>query len=246
MLTQHYYRGNGQSSSATAANLISSDSNLTNCLGLLNTGANSIRVPFRIGECNSYFNGGAPGVSNVYASSLWILDFLFNCAQGGAAGANLHGGGDVNSYSPIADNSGVVVEARPLFYGMKLFTLAGQGTLVQTNLSVGGINATAYAIKSPGSGVNLVVVNKDATQNLQLSISMPQSANSANLVTMTQLSSGATGPSLSATSGVTIQNATINADGGFTPSAGYDLTVNGSQIDCYVPALSAVLIKTDQ
>ena len=86
VLTQHYYRGNGQSSSATAANLIASDSNLTNCLGLLNSGANSIGVPFRIGECNSYFNGGAPGVSNAYASSLWILDFLFNCAQGGAPG----------------------------------------------------------------------------------------------------------------------------------------------------------------
>ena len=244
MLTQHYYRGNGQSSSAAAANLIASDSNLTNCLGLLNTGANSIGVPFRIGECNSYFNGGAPGVSNAYASSLWILDFLFNCAQGGAAGVNLHGGGNVNSYSPIADNSGAVVEARPLFYGMKLFTLAGQGTLVQTNLSAGGINATAYAVKGPGKAVNLIVVNKDATQNLQLTISMPQSVSSATLMAMTQLSSGAQGPSLSATSGVTIQDATIDPNGEFSPSAPYNLSQDGSQMSCYVPALSAVLIKT--
>ena len=193
---------------------------------------------------SSYFNGGAPGVSNAYASSLWILDFLFNCAQGGAAGVNLHGGGNVNSYSPIADNSGAVVEARPVFYGMKLFTLAGQGTLVQTNLSVGGINATAYAVKGPGKAVNLIVVNKDATQNLQLTISMPQSVSSATLMTMTQLSSGAQGPSLSATSGVTIQDATIDPNGEFTPSAPYNLSPDGSQMSCYVPALSAVLIKT--
>jgi hypothetical protein len=246
LLTQHYYRGDGESATSTIDNLISADSNLVNCLSLLNAGAQSIGVPFRIGECNSYFDGGAVGVSDAYASALWVVDFLFNCAQGGAAGVNLHGGGDADGYTPIADNNGAVVEARPIFYGMTLFTLAGQGVVYQTNLSAGRINATAYAVKNSNGDMNLVVVNKDTTQNLQLTISMPQSVNSANLVTMTQLSSGATGPCLSATSGVTIQNATINANGGFTPSAGYDLTVNGSQIDCYVPALSAVLIKTDQ
>jgi hypothetical protein len=244
MLTQHYYRGNGQSPSATIANLLSSDSNLINCLGLLNTGANSIGIPFRIAECNSYFNGGAPGVSNAYASSLWVLDFLFNCAQRGAAGVNLHGGGNVNSYSPIADSSGAVVEARPLFYGMKFFNLAGQGTLISANLSAGEVNASAYAVKSSGGAVNLIIVNKDATQNLQLTISMPQSVSSATLMTMTQLSSGAPAPNLSATSGVTIQDATIDPDGGFAPSIPFDLSPNGAQISCYVPAGSAVLIKT--
>ncbi len=244
LLTQHYYRGNGESSSATAANLISSDSNLSSCLSLLNSGAGSIGVPFRIGECNSYYDGGAEGVSDAYASSLWILDFLFNCARGGAAGVNLHGGGDSACYTPIADNSGAVIEARPLFYGMKLFTLAGQGTIYQTSLSAGGINATAYAVKSASGNVNLIVVNKDATQNLSLSVSMPKSVSSASLMTMTQLSSGAEGPSLSATSGVTIQGATIDANGDFAPSAAYDLSTSGSTISCYVPALSAVLIQT--
>jgi hypothetical protein len=244
LLTQHYYCGEGNSSSATAANLIAPDSKLTGCLNLLNTGGTSIGVPYRLAECNSYADGGAPGVSNSYASSLWVLDFLFNSAQGGAAGVNLHGGGDVNSYSPIADNDGAVVEARPVFYGMKLFTLAGQGTLCQTNLSVGGVNATAYAVKDSSGDMTLVIVNKDATQNLQLSVSLPQAVSSASLTTMTQLSAGADGPSLAATSGVTIQGASINQDGAFAPSAAYTLAPSGAQVSCYVPALSAVLIKT--
>jgi hypothetical protein len=63
-------------------------------------------------------------------------------------------------------------------------------------------------------------------------------------MTMTQLSSGAEGPSLSATSGVTIQDATIDPNGEFTPSAPYNLSPDGVQMSCYVPALSAVLIKT--
>jgi len=60
---------------------------------------------------------------------------------------------------------------------------------------------------------------------------------------MTQLSSGATAPDLVATAGVTIQGASVNVDGTFSPSTAYTLTANSSQLTCYVPALSAVLIQ---
>lgn len=243
LVTQHYYRGDGTASASTAAKLLGSDTYLTNNLGLLSAASQATGIPFRMGECNSYYNGGAIGVSNSYASSLWVLDFLFGCAQGGASGVNLHGGGHANGYTPIADNNGTVIEARPEFYGMTLFTLAGQGTLYQTSLSAGSTNVTAYAVKTAAGGLNIIIVNKDTSQNLEMTISLPQSAKSAALTTMSQLSSGATGPSLTATSGVTIQGASIAANGDFTPGAAYELTANGSQIECYVPALSAVLIE---
>lgn len=243
LMTQHYYRGDGKSSNATAANLLSTDLNLAKCLGLLNAASQSTGIPFRLGECNSYFNGGAVGVSNSYASALWMTDFLFNCALGGAVGVNVHGGNNV-SYTPIADKAGAVVEVRPEFYGMMLFALAGKGTLYQTSLSLGGINATAYAVKDSSGNLNLVIVNKDTTQNLQLTISLPQKIGSATLITMNQNASGVEGPSLAATSGVTIQDSTIAPDGSFRPSSSYSLSVGSSQISCYVPALSAVLIKT--
>lgn len=245
MVTQHYYRGDGQTANLTTANLISADSNLPKCMGALSAASQSTGIPFRIGECNSYFNGGAMGVSNSYASALWVLDFLFGCAQGGASGVNFHGGGHANGYTPIADNNGAVVEARPEFYGITMFTMAGQGTLCGTSLSSGSANATAYAVKSASGGMNIIIVNKDATQNLDLSISLPQSARSASLLTMSQLSSGANGPSLSATSGVTIQGAAITASGDLKPASPYALTVKGTQVDCYVPALSAVLIQVN-
>jgi hypothetical protein len=59
LLTQHYYRANGQSPSSTAAFLITADSNLTNDLNILNSGAKGIGIPYRIAECNSYYNGGS-------------------------------------------------------------------------------------------------------------------------------------------------------------------------------------------
>jgi hypothetical protein len=176
-------------------------------------------------------------------SSLWVIDYLFNCAQGGAVGVNFHGGGDGPGYTPIADNKGSVVGARPEFYGILLFTLAGQGNLYTTQISAGPLNVTAYAVALSSGGLNLIVVNKDLTQNLQLTTQLPKSVSSATLLVLTQLTSGATGPDLSATSGVTIQGASVNPDGTFTPSSAYTLDPSGVQFTCYVPALSAVLIR---
>jgi hypothetical protein len=243
LLTQHYYRADGQLPSSTAAYLITPDPTLIANLGILEQGAKSIGVPYRMSECNSFSNGGASGVSDSYASSLWVIDYLFNCAQGGAAGVNFHGGGDGPGYTPIADGAGSVVGARPEFYGILLFTLAGQGTLYTTQISAGSLNVTAYAVKRSSGGLNLVVVNKDLTQNLQLTAQLPESARSATLLEMTQLTSGNSAPDLTATSGVTIQGASVNTDGTFSPSASYTLNPSGSKLECYVPALSAVLIQ---
>lgn len=244
LLTQHYYRGNGQSAGSTAANLVTPDPTLLSDLSVLNSGAKAIGAPYRMSECNSYYNGGSSGVSNAYCSSLWVVDFLFNCAMNGCAGTNFHGGGNGDGYTPIGDSGGAVVEARPEFYGILLFTLAGQGTLYTTSLSgLGGLNVTAYAVKTT-SGLNLVIVNKDSAQNLQLTIQLPQNATSPTLLEMTQLSSGASGPNLSATSGVTIQSASVGASGSFSPGNPYTLSPNGMQVTCYVPYLSAVLIQT--
>jgi hypothetical protein len=244
LLTQHYYRGNGQSASSTAANLVTPDPNIVSDLATLDAGATGIGVPFRMSECNSYYNGGADGVSDAYCSSLWVIDFLFDCAIGGSVGTNFHGGGDGDGYTPIADSGGAVVEARPEYYGILFFTLAGQGELYTTSLSgIGSLNVTAYAVKTASGGLSLVIVNKDSMQNLQMTVQLPQSAPTATLLEMTQLSSGATGPSLSATSGVTIQGASIGVNGSLTPGAAYTLSTSGSRVTCYVPALSAVLIQ---
>jgi hypothetical protein len=238
LLTQHYYRGNGKSATSTAANLITPDTNLINDLAIVNTAAQAIGVPYRLAECNSYYHGGSSGVSDSYASSLWVLDYLFDCALGGASGVNFHGGGSGSGYTPIADSGGTIIEARPEYYGILLFNLAGQGDLLTTTLNAASLNATAYAVKAASGNLNLIVVNKDRASNLSLSIQLPQSASSATLIELAQTSA-----SLTATSGVTIQGANVAANGSFTPDAAYTLATGGTHLTCYVPALSAVLIQ---
>jgi hypothetical protein len=236
LLTQHYYRQSGASPTSTASFLISPDSQLMTDLGILKAGAQQLGIPYRVSECNSFFNGGAAGVSNSYASSLWVLDFLFNVAMGGATGVNMHGGGNAPGYTPIADDSGAVIEARPEYYGLLLFALAGTGTLLETQLSAGSVDVTAYAVKTPSGGLNIVLVNKDTLQNLTLTIQANQPVKTASMQTMT-------GPSLAALSGVTIQGATMNKDGTFAPASPGTLTPAAGRTTCFLPALSAALIS---
>jgi hypothetical protein len=83
-----------------------------------------------------------------------------------------------------------------------------------------------------------VVVNKDSTQNLQLSVDTGITVNTAALQVMT-------GPALDATSGVAIQGAAVAPDGSFAPAAPYAPAIASGVVSCYVPALSAVLVQVN-
>lgn len=49
-------------------------------------------VPYRMTEGNTCYRGGKPGVSDTFASALWVADYLLDLANFGYAGANIHGG----------------------------------------------------------------------------------------------------------------------------------------------------------
>jgi uncharacterized protein (TIGR03437 family) len=232
LLSDHYYRGNGQLATSTVNLLVSPDANIVKQAALMLAVSQSIDVPYRFAETNSFYNGGAPNVSDSYASALWVIDHLFACASNGAVGINLHGGGNSTGYTPIADSNGVVAEARPEFYGVTLFTLAGQGMLQQTSISAGSVNATAYAIQVVSGALSIIINNKDQNLYLSVTLKLPQAASSATMIQMT-------GPSLSATTGITIQGSSIQQDGTFSPSPATTISLPSFIVN----PLSAVLIQ---
>jgi hypothetical protein len=170
---------------------------------------------------------------------------MFTSALYGAQGVNFHGGSGA-SYSPLPQSGATVVSVAPLYYGMLFFTMAGTGNLLQTTVSASGLNVSAYTVQT-SSGYSIVVVNKDASHNLQVTVQLPTTLSLANVTQLTQISTGASGPNLSATSGVTIQGQTVGLTGTYSPSSSilpYILIPSGSQVTCYAPALSAVIIRT--
>ena len=237
LLSMHYYRANGQSSSSTIQLLLSyPDTTLQKELMSLLAASQAAEVPYRMAETNSFYNGGAPNVSDSYASALWVIDHLFTIAQGGSVGVNLHGGGDSDGYTPIADSDGVVLEARPEYYGALLCALAGRGALLATTITAGSLNTSAYTVQNSPTQLSLIINNKDAMQNLQFTVTCPGLVESATLQLLA-------GPSLSATSGVTIQGSSVNPDGSFAPQSPYGLSVSSDMFTGYVPAASAALIS---
>jgi hypothetical protein len=238
LLTQHYYVANGQSDASTIALLLAPDPALDTELAALSTAATDAGIAnaYRLSECNSFYNGGAPGVSDGYGTALWAIDFLFTNARYGSTGTNFHGGGDGPGYTPIADDGTTVVGARPEFYGMLLFAKAGTGTLYTTTGSLASPNFSAYAIGASGAAASVVLSNKDSVTTVRATVDVGTAITSAQVTRLT-------GPSLSATTGVQLGGASIQADGGFTPNAPEALSTSGSTFTIDVGPASAALVS---
>jgi hypothetical protein len=240
LLTQHYYRGNGQSPGSTIAELLEPDPALITMLDALNAAAaaNHLTEGYRLAETNSFYNGGAPGISNGYGTALWVIDFLFTNALHGSVGVNLHGGGNGTGYTPIADTGQQVVGVRPDYYGLLFFTLAGSGELVSTTTNAGGLNFTAYTVLASDGSRRVVLVNKDANATSHVTVNLGEAATSATALFLT-------GTELSATSGFELAGTTVLPDGTFVPRSAADVPVSGSSLELDVPAASAALLQVN-
>jgi autotransporter-associated beta strand protein len=237
MVTQHYYRGDGESPDATMALLLEPDTSLPGTVSSIATAATAAGLPlgYRTDECNSYYGGGSANVSDAYGAALWTLDFMFISAINGCQGVNFHGG-YTSEYTPIFDNGTSVVDARPVFYGLKMFSLLPQGRVMPAIVSLGSsINFTAYGVQEDSGAIGAILNNKETNDSVQVSINLGSIVTAAQ---MTEL----TGPSLNSTNGYTIGGATINPDGSWAGGVQAVLSATNGQLTITVPPMSAVLL----
>jgi hypothetical protein len=238
LLTQHYYRANGQDASSTLALLLQPDPALLKNLQLLSSAANALPLGFRMGECNSFYNGGAPNVSDGYGTALWSLDYMFSCALAQCRGVNFHGGGNGTGYTPIADSNGAVVEARPVFYGMTMFAQLAQGHAVPATVTLGqSVNFTAYGVARTDGGTNVLLVNKDPAITVIAAVD-------AGATVRAMVPLALTGPGLSATTGLLLGDVGIGADGTWSPQKASPLAAANGQLTVNVAPLSALLLQS--
>ncbi len=236
LLTQHYYRANGQLATSTIELLLMPDPSLPTSLGPLVAAAKSNGLRgFRMGECGSFYNGGAPGVSDAYGTALWALDYLFVLATNGATGANFHGGGSGPGYTPISDSNGVVVEARPAFYGMLAFAQTANGKLGTTTIHTAPSSFTAYCVARSDGSLNIVAINKDPATTILASIALDRPTTSLTTLALS-------GSSLSATEGTTLGTASIGSDGSWHPTRATSAFAQTSALGIAVPPASALVL----
>ncbi|HXC36400.1 MAG TPA: glycosyl hydrolase family 79 C-terminal domain-containing protein [Candidatus Acidoferrales bacterium] len=239
MVTQHYYRGNGQSPDATMALLLQPDASLPGTVNTIASAATAAGLPlgYRTDECNSYYGGGAANVSDAYGTALWTLDFMFTSAINGCQGVNFHGGGNTAIYTPIFDNGTNVIEARPVFYGLKMFSLLPQGRVLPAIVTPGSnINFTAYGVREDSGATCAVLNNKETNDAVDVSINLGSVVTAAQMIELT-------GTNLASTNGYTLGGAAINPDGSWTGGVQSVLIATNGQLTITVPPMSAVLLN---
>jgi hypothetical protein len=132
----------------------------------------SNRLPYRLEEANSFYDGGAADVSDTYASALWALDYLWWWAQHGASGVNFHTGDTVAARednkpcryatfwtSPLGYN------VHPIGYAEKMFSLGSQGGLIPAAVvNPANVNLAAYAAAS-GRKLYVTLINREYGKN---------------------------------------------------------------------------------
>ena len=168
------------------------------------------RLPLRITESNSVGGSGLAGVSDVYASSLWAVDHMYTLAENGAVGVNFHGSFGGGNYEAVSGGSGSYT-AHPLYYAMLLFHTAAQGQTVPVAVTARR-NVAVHATVGTDGTLRVTAINNEPMTNVQVRIAPGRSYRSAGTLRLT-------GPSLSATSGITFAGSAVSANGAWTPGA---------------------------
>ena len=241
LLTHHYYR-EGQNPTSSIEKLLHPDPKLAPMLEVLSAASKLSGLPYRVCEVNSFSGGGRPGVSDTFASALWVLDYMFLLAAAGCSGVNIETGlnqrGFVSSYSPIGDDEHGSYRAAPEYYGMLAFAHAGQGILLGSQLHARGRNITAYVTQQRRGHVTMTLINKEPVGDTLVLVEGLPGRKRARVLRLTA-------PALDAKSGVTFGGASVSVSGEWTAGVSEMVKVQGGPLQILVPSASAAVLTVE-
>ena len=238
LLTHHYYR-EGQNPTSSIDKLLQPDPKLGPMLAELRAASKSSGVPYRICETNSFSGGGKPGVSDRFASALWVLDFMYKLAAAQCGGVNMETGvnqlGFISSYSPIGDDEHRHYVAAPEFYGMLAFAVGSDGELVDSQLRAGNSNLEGYATLKRNKQLCITLINKEPDLNAAVTIEPTLPFQNGSVLRLSA-------PSLESSSGVTFGGAIVNSDGTWQAKGDEKIRASDGRVTLRLPAASAAVL----
>ncbi|KAF2725705.1 glycoside hydrolase family 79 protein [Polychaeton citri CBS 116435] len=125
------------------------------------------RTPFIMGETNSLYNQGRPGLSNTFGAALWGVDFNLWCATNNISRVHMHQGTNYRyqSWQPIETNITAKGTKAPYYGNIAVATFLGEldGEMGErpkvVNLPLPREEESAYASYVDGQLASLIVIN---------------------------------------------------------------------------------------
>jgi hypothetical protein len=263
LLTSHYYISGGTAPGITVDTMLASlDPGSTTLTTLQNNCASAVDLAkayvggthrWRNAEANNYSGGGASGISNTFASSLWVLEYLFTIAQCGGQGVDIvNDVFDNNTFGYVPIYAGVpggtnilvnngpnVVEIRPEFYGLALWERIANGTIENaTQMGLAGNGFHSYAINEDDGSYAVVLANNSETDTIEATVTLPRQYVGASYMTLTAPALDSTAPN------VTLGGSDIGVDGSWAPRMRLlPMTMSGQAVRVTVNPASAVWVN---
>jgi hypothetical protein len=195
--------------------------------------ARRVHIPVRLTEINSVTCGGTRGVSNTFATALWVPDALFEFMRAGARSVAIHVRADTINRAFSLTPRGVF--AYPMFYGMAAFarTLGAHPQLLHTRLhSSPGFHLKAWAVRD-GHALRVMLINKGSRSGfVRLRLL------AAGTLTLQRLLA----QSAAATASVTLAGQTLDRQGLWTGTrVTQQVTAIGHSYRIWLPGMSAAI-----
>ncbi|HWG28567.1 glycosyl hydrolase family 79 C-terminal domain-containing protein [Actinospica sp.] len=204
--------------------------------------AAQLGVPAAMTETNSVVCAGTTGVSDVFASALWALDYNLLIAQQGIVNADYMDGTNAagcDPYTPLCPTTGDLT-ARPIYYGMLATELVGTGRFAALD-NPDAADVRAYAVRH-GHGLTVVlddVQDPAANAATTVTLNLGGGFHSGRLTALTTSSTSG----LSATSDITLGGQQVGPHGAFPPPQSTPVSVHNQTATVTVPAGSAAIIQ---
>ena len=167
------------------------------------------RLPYIVGETNSLYNEGAPGLSNSFGAALWGIDFNLYCAATGIARAHMHQGTNYRyaSWQPVQTINETLGTKAPYYGNIAVATFLGdlaRGKTQIADIELGDIHKNAYAAYVNGRWERVAIVQLQAYNYTNATGPRPSETLSFQL------------PKGCSSSGITVQRLTANGSDAIT------------------------------
>jgi hypothetical protein len=155
---------------------------------------------FRVDELNSVACSGKLGVSNTFASALWVLDTLFAMDREGVTGVNIHTlpSAAYRLFTVHRSAGRWSATVAPEYYGLLMFNRAAPpGSRLLGTTTSGSPPVRVWATGGPGRTVRVALINANPRRSHVVRVTASGADGAASLQRLT-------GPGLSATGGVSL------------------------------------------